>query len=201
MKTPIIHHSAIALGCCSLAAYTALTELSWASGASPMLSTDSAFLGWLLETSENQDGNENPRTKRGDDDFCLVTLAAGTVNPLWSDRPVFIMHGEPRSLVLYQDGVEEPIWEHAANVAAAVIYDGPPLKPESIYTLRAPHPQFPSTNYEQRRLMPLRFEDESQTTMELLELEGERRQAGDSEAEIALAKADYFWQQGLETDA
>ncbi|NEQ99494.1 MAG: hypothetical protein F6K30_22785, partial [Cyanothece sp. SIO2G6] len=159
----------------------------------------STFLDWLLEP-ENPDGDEEPRTKRGDD-FCLVTFAPNQVNVLWSDRPTFIIQGAPRSLVLYRDLAQDPIWEYPVNEAEVVVYTGPPLEPDTVYTFRAQHPTFPSTIYEQRQLSTLSFEDEVLTTMGLLVLEGEMRSAGESEEAIALARADYLWQQGLETDA
>ena len=159
----------------------------------------SAFLDWLLG-AENPDGDEEPRTKRGDD-FCLVTLAPNRVNLIWSDRPTFIVQGSRRSLALYRDPAQDPIWDYPVNDAEVVVYTGPPLEPDTVYTLRAQHQHFPSSIYEQRQLRTLSFEDEVQTTMELFALEGELRTGGESEEAIALARADYFWQQGFEADA
>ena len=159
----------------------------------------SRFLDWLLGT-ENPDGDEEPRTKRGDD-FCLVTFAPNQVNLIWSDRPTFIIQGNRRSLALYRDLAQEPIWDYPVNDNEVVVYTGPHLEPDTVYTLRAQHQHFPSTIYEQRELRTLSFEDEVLTTMDLLALEGEMRTEGESEEAIALARADYLWQQGFEADA
>lgn len=170
---------------------------SWAQ--SPV-STDSAFLGWLLESSDNQDGNENPRTKRGDD-FCLVTLQPGEVNQVWSDRPTFLIQGNPRSLALYRAGLADPIWTYPVNQADTVVYTGPPLAPETDYTLRAEHSQFPSSIYEERTFTLPSIEEQTAIAFALADLESQLRQNDAADDERAIAKADYLWQNGFETDA
>jgi hypothetical protein len=157
------------------------------------------FLDWL----RHPDTGEPPRGPRpGDGRFCVVNFVANVENLVWSDRPAFIVQGSPRSLAVYRDTAQDPIWEYPVNEAEVVVYTGPPLEPDTVYTLRARHSQFPSSIYEQRQLRTMSFDNEVQTTGNLLALEGEMRN-GESvtEADIAIAKADYFWQQGLETDA
>ncbi|MEO0538898.1 MAG: hypothetical protein AAF215_34215 [Cyanobacteria bacterium P01_A01_bin.123] len=121
---------------------------------------------------------------------------------VWSDRPTFIIQGSPRSLALYQDIDQEPIWEHPVNDAEVVVYTGPPLEPDTVYTFRARHPRFESSIFEQRELRTMSFDEEIQTTANLISLEGEMRN-GESvtESDIAIAKADYFWRFGLEAEA
>ncbi|MEM9120729.1 MAG: hypothetical protein AAGD09_23020 [Cyanobacteria bacterium P01_F01_bin.56] len=166
----------------------------------PSLSNDASFLDWLLE-SDNQDANEDPRTKRGDD-FCLVNFEPNVVNQVWSDRPTFIIQGSPRSLALYRDTDPDPIWEYPVNDIEVVAYAGPPLEPDTAYTLRVGHPDFPASIYEERELRTLNFEEEFETTVVLLASENERRGASEtSETAIAIAKADLLWQQDLGVDA
>ncbi|MGD1940037.1 MAG: hypothetical protein ACFB0G_01875 [Leptolyngbyaceae cyanobacterium] len=156
------------------------------------------FLNWL----SHPDAGEPPNGPRPGDNFCLVTLGSAGENSIWSDRPTFIIQGSPRSLAIYQDVTAAPIWEHPVNDAEVVAYTGPPLEPDTVYTFRARHPRFESTIYEQRELRTMSFDDEVQTTANLISLEGEMRNGGPvTETEIAIARADYFWQQGLETDA
>ncbi len=164
------------------------------------LRTDASFLDWLLE-ADNQDADENPRTKRGDE-FCVVNFESDGVSQVWRDRPTFVIQGSPRSLALYRDTAQDPIWEYPVNEITVVVYTGPPLEPDTTYTLRARHPDFPSSIYEQRELQTVSFEEEVKTAVSLFALENESRTSGeDSETAIAIARADYFWQQGLETDA
>ena len=105
-------------------------------------------------------------------------------------------------MALYRDTNEDPIWEYPVNDAEVVVYTGPPLEPDTMYTFRARHPRFEASIFEQRELRTLSFDDEVQTTGDLLILEGEMRaEETTAETDIAIAKADYLWQQGLETDA
>jgi len=200
MRSAWLANGAIALSLSGVAVNAVFPGFGFASGARPALRTEAAFLNWLFE-SDNQDRNETPRTKRGDD-FCLVNFEPNVVNQVWRDRPAFIVQGSPRSLAVYRDTAQDPIWEYPVNDAEVVVYTGPPLEPDTMYTLRARHPQFPSSIYEQRQLRTMSFDAEAQTTGNLLTLEGETRNAGEtSETAIAIAKADYLWEQGLETDA
>lgn len=191
---------AIALGVFGIGINGVAAELGMTSGPLPLVNAKSAFLGWLFGTAENQDANENPRTKRGDD-FCLVTFEPGIVNPLWSDRPRFLIQGEPRSLALYRDGEDEPFWTYSVNSDEAVTYAGVPLRPGVVYTLRAEHAQFPASQYEERQLVVVSTEEQMAIALDLMTIEEEMQQAGATAEAIALARADYFWQQGLATDA
>lgn len=157
------------------------------------------FLDWL----RHPDDGTPPRGPRpGGGSFCVVNYASGAENVVWSDRPTFIIQGSPRSLALYRNTDQEPIWEYPVNDAEVVVYTGPPLEPDTTYTFRAQHSQFPSSIYEQRELRTMSFDDEWRTTANLISLEGEMRN-GESvtEADIAIAKADYFWRFGPEAEA
>lgn len=163
-------------------------------------STNASFLDWLLE-SNNQDADENPRTKRGDD-FCLINFEPNEMNLVWSDRPIFIIQGGPRSLALYRDTSQDPIWEYPVNDIEVVAYAGPPLEPDTAYTLRVRHPDFPSSIYEEREVQTMDLEEEGLTTVELIVLENDLRTSGAASATaIAIAKADLLWQRDLRTDA
>lgn len=179
-----------ALGCLGLFASVAIAQ--------ELPLEINGFLDWL----RHPDTGAPPRGPRPGDNFCLVNLAMGSENAIWSDRPTFIIQGSPRSLALYLDTAQDPIWEYPVNTADVVVYTGPPLQPDTVYTLRAQHAQFPATIYEQRQLKTMSFEAEVQATINLLALEDDWRNAREaSETAIEIAKADYFWQQGLETDA
>ncbi|MBE7385080.1 MAG: hypothetical protein F6J95_027170 [Leptolyngbya sp. SIO1E4] len=200
MRSAWFARGIVALSISGVSINGVVAESGLASGARPTLRNDFGFLDWLLE-SDNQDGNENPRTKRGDD-FCLVNFEPNVVNQVWSDRPTFIIQGGPRSLALYRDTSQDPIWEHPVNDAEVVVYTGPPLEPDTVYTFRAQHSRFASSIYEERELRTMSFDEEAQTTANLLSLEGEMRN-GESvtETDIAIAKADYFWRFELEAEA
>ena len=157
------------------------------------------FLDWL----RHPDTGAPPRGPRpGEGRFCVINFATDEENVVWSNRPTFIIQGGPRSLALYRDTEQEPIWEHPVNDAEVVVYTGPPLEPDTVYTFRAQHPRFASSIYEERELRTMSFDDEVQTTANLLSLEGEMRN-GESviENDIEIAKADYFWRFELEAEA
>lgn len=157
------------------------------------------FLDWL----RHPDTGAPPRGPRpGEGLFCVVNWVADEENVVWSDRPTFIIEGGPRSLALYRDISQEPIWEHPVTDAQVVVYIGPPLEPDTVYTFRAQHPRFASSIYEERELRTMSFDEEALTTANLIALEGETRNSGEaSETAIAIAKADYFWQFELEAEA
>ena len=175
-------------------------ELPRTSQAQSSPALDSSFLEWL-NTPPNPDAEETPRTSRGGSEFCFVALDQETVTPLWSDRPVFLIQGGVRNLILHQVDNEEPIWTHSASDTEAITYDGPPLQPGIVYVLRAEHPVFSNDIFVTRQLTLLSVEDQVEIATTLSDLETELQGAGQSEAAIALARADYFWQQELTVDA
>ncbi|NER80926.1 MAG: hypothetical protein F6K42_15425 [Leptolyngbya sp. SIO1D8] len=169
--------------------------------AQPLPETDATFLEWLTGTSHNQDANEPPRIKRGGSEFCFVTFDDETVTPLWRDTPTFILQGDMRSLALHREGRENPLWTYEANEAEAVTYDGTILLPGAVYVIHAQNPQFPASDFEARQFVLLSAERQVEIAFELSDLETDMRNADASAEEIALARADYFWQQGLVADA
>lgn len=167
--------------------------MSWAQ---TLPETHQNFLNWLRNPAEE----DPPNTKRGDE-FCLVNLGPDTVNPMWREYPVFVIQGNPRSLALYAEGADDPFWTYGVNQEERVTYSGPPLVAGEVYTLRAQHAQFRTSIYEDRQLTLLSVEARVAIAFDLLTLAEEMQRTGASNDAIALARADYFWQRGLESDA
>jgi hypothetical protein len=158
------------------------------------LSESTAFLDWLL--GGNQDSAEPPHTQRGDN-RCIVSLPPNQVTFLWSDRPIFLIEGSPRSLALFAENSDQPFWTYPVNQQQVVTYDGPPLRPEQVYTLRVQHRDFPNSIYEARQVELLSLERQVEIAWALIDVE----EAESSLVDRALARADYFWAEGLEADA
>ncbi|MGD1907273.1 MAG: hypothetical protein ACFB0C_14985 [Leptolyngbyaceae cyanobacterium] len=156
------------------------------------------FLDWLFGNSpqEPPDARENGRAGRGDD-YCVVSLPPNQVVPLWSDRPVFLIDGAPRSLVLFAENSDQPIWTYPVNQRQTITYGGPPLRPGQIYTLRAQHKDFPNSIYETRQVELISLERQVEVAWALAGIDGTEG----SSVDRALARADYFWAEGLEADA
>jgi hypothetical protein len=179
------------------------TSLSWGQPSLAMRvqglpETDFTFIHWL--TAENQDENEDSKGKRGDR-LCVVNFPSGSTRQVWSDRPLFVVQGPPRSLALYRNGEDEPFWRYPVTQANAIAYSGPPLSPGITYTLRVEHFDFPSTQFEQRQFVLISEDNRIARSRELAELENQMREDGKSEEAIVIARATHLWQQGLLADA
>ncbi len=170
-----------------------------AAAASPAAPLPDGNLEWFLDAATNQDSGEPPRTKRGDD-VCWVTLPLGTVSPMLSDRPVFLMQGQPRRLAVYTTDASQPLWQYPVNEAVAVTYDGPPLQPGVVYTLRAAHPRFATTIYEERQFTILNADEQAAIATALSDRTADLQQAGATTTAIVQAQARYLGEQGLLTD-
>ncbi|MDA0266771.1 MAG: hypothetical protein O2890_02015 [Cyanobacteria bacterium] len=157
-----------------------------------------AFLNWIFGTSDEAppQGGADGHGPRGDT-YCIVSLPTDQVTPLWSDRPVFLIEGSPRSLALFAENSDQPIWTYPVNQQQAVTYDGPWLRPGQVYTLHAQHHDFPSSIFEARQIELLSLERQVEIAWALLGMGG----ADGSSVDQALARADYFWAEGLEADA
>lgn len=184
-----------------LAIATSITLGGWNahSWAQPLSGVSRSFIDWLTR-SDNPDADDDPRTKRGDE-ICMAAFAPDIVQNMWRDRPVFVVQGIPRSLALYEGDATDPFWTYPVNQADLVPYSGSALTPGTTYTLRASHPDFPSTRYEERPFIVLSEAGQENIATDLLMLQQEMTEAGGDAEAIALARADYFWQQGLETEA
>ncbi|NJN20117.1 MAG: hypothetical protein HC812_01535 [Leptolyngbya sp. RL_3_1] len=87
--------------------------------------------------------------------------------------------------------------DYPVNQRQTVTYAGPPLRPGQVYTLRAQHQDFPDSIYESRQMELLSLERQVEIAWALVGLDGSDGSAVDQ----ALARADYFWGEGLEADA
>ena len=169
---------------------------------SPATDADATFLDWLNGIGVNPDANEPPLTKRGGSQYCLVAFDVQTTMPVWNSRPNFIIQGDPRQFVVYNDTDIAPVWTSDVNDAEVevITYAGPPLRVGTTYTLQAENPTNPS-DFEARSFALVSLEDRIAIATDLRNLEDELQAAGESEEAIALARADYFWQRGLAVDA
>jgi hypothetical protein len=192
--------SGIFVGCLLLSGIEAALPLSASSQASAETTpgTPIPFLNWLR--GGNQDESEDPNIKRGDE-FCITSFPEDRVTPIWSDRPVFLVQGAPRSLAVYAQGRDTPLWTYPVNILESVSYTGAALQAGQVYTLRAAHAQFETTTYQEVQFEVLGILEQVEIALDLADLQTEMQTAGRSPEEIALARADYFWARGLGADA
>jgi hypothetical protein len=163
------------------------------------LDPSASFLDWLF-TRRNDDEDTSGSIKRGDD-YCIVSLPPDEVEEIWSDRPVFIIQGDPRRLAIFEEGSDTPLWTYPANEQAAVVYGGPELEPGQVYTFRAQHVDFPNSIFESRQFQVVSAAERQAIAADLATVTATVEAEGGSPADVAIARADYFWAQGLGADA
>jgi hypothetical protein len=93
------------------------------------------------------------------------------------------------------------LWTYPANEQAAVVYSGPELEPGQVYTFRAQHVDFPNTIFESRQFQVVSAAERQAIAAELVTVSAAVAADGGSLADVAIARADYFWAQGFEADA
>jgi hypothetical protein len=162
------------------------------------LDPSASFLNWLF--TRNDDERESADTKRGDD-YCIVSLPPNEVEEIWSDRPVFLIQGDPRHLAIFEGDSDTPLWTYPVNEQSAVVYSGPELEPGKVYTFRAQHVDFPNTIFESRQFQVVSAAERQAIAAELVTVSAAVAADGGSLADVAIARADYFWTQGFEADA
>ena len=149
---------------------------------------------------------ENSLITRGE--VCLVSPGSVGEQTIWSDRPVFILHRTTNQaqIDLYSSTINynyerdgQLIW--SSNISpntATLAYTGEQLKPGFVYdwSLSNDNKTYALTTF---KLMP-QSEREAIAT-ELTAIETELQQQGATAEEIAIAKADYFVNRQLFSDA
>ena len=162
------------------------------------LDPSASFLNWLFTRNDDEDTSGD--IKRGDD-YCIVSLPPDEVEEIWSDRPVFLVQGADRRLAIFEAGSDTPLWTYPVNDHAAVVYGGPELEPGQVYTFRAQHVDFPNTIFEARQFRVVSAAERQAIAANLATVTATVEAEGGSPADVAIARADYFWTQGLGADA
>jgi hypothetical protein len=162
-----------------------------------------SFIQWLLGANDETSPPQRDAGGTGSrgDDYCIVSLPPNEVEEIWNDRPVFLIQGSPRRLAIFEGDSDIPLWTYPANEQAAVVYSGPELEPGQVYTFRAQHVDFPNTIFESRQFQVVSAAERQAIAAELVTVSAAVAADGGSLADVAIARADYFWAQGLGADA
>ncbi|MGJ5676371.1 MAG: hypothetical protein ACR9NN_22650 [Nostochopsis sp.] len=146
-------------------------------------------------------------------EFCLITprqlvdptSAKQGSQEIWSLTPLFIWYlknGTEQRVELFQNGSNEVFWsKKIKNGETKVIYDGKPLQPGQSYSwqVSANAPFLRKSLRISFQVMEAQKRDK--ITNELTQLEAQLKKQGASGEKIALAKANYFGQHELWSDA
>lgn len=132
----------------------------------------------------------------------------GEINIIYSDRPLFLWQGKannlkinlytPFSLEEEQKILWSKIIENKNSDIQYLFYTGKPLEAGKIYDWET------VVNNSSSRKMPFQIMEKAkreQISLELIKLESELRNSGVKEEEIILAKANYFAERDLWSDA
>jgi hypothetical protein len=132
----------------------------------------------------------------------------GEINIIYSDRPLFLWQGKannlkinlytPFSLEQEQKILWSKIIENKNSDIQYLFYTGKPLEAGKIYDWET------VVNNSSSRKMPFQIMEKAkreQISLELIKLESELRNSGVKEEEIILAKANYFAERDLWSDA
>jgi hypothetical protein len=123
------------------------------------------------------------------------------VERIWHDRPVFLIQGPARSLAVFANNSNTPLWTYPLNDQAAVIYGGPALVPGQVYTLRIQDAVLPDSVYDVRQFQLVTAVQQRAIANGLATAVAAADADGGSVGDVAIARANYFWAQGLGVDA
>ncbi|MBD2464379.1 DUF928 domain-containing protein [Oscillatoria sp. FACHB-1407] len=141
---------------------------------------------------------EPPLGSRGD--LCAISPGLlGETDVIWSDRPTFAWRGETGQITLRLRNSETPLWQQTfASDTQSITYAGAPLTPGQVYEweLEALSGMGPQYTFE-----VMAGADRDRIARDLQALENRLKAAGESTEAIALARARYFAEQRLWSDA
>jgi hypothetical protein len=141
---------------------------------------------------------EPPRGSRGE--LCAISPGLlGETDVIWSDRPVFVWHGEAIQLTVRSFGNDQPplLQQPLTSTTRSIVYSGSSLLPGQLYvwelsTRAAPGPWF--------TFEVMAGESRDRIAQDLQTLDDQLNARGASEEAIALARAQYFAEQRLWSD-
>ncbi|MBD2607055.1 hypothetical protein H6G81_21620 [Scytonema hofmannii FACHB-248] len=130
------------------------------------------------------------------DDICMISPDAPSVRRIvWSDRPIFIWKGAVQKIAVRTRGSNEYLWSQNVAGAQNANYTGMALQPGQTYEWLVFIGEFPS------KFVPFQVMDAQQSKRITSDLNNLiKAKKANSEA-IALAKANYFIQNQLWSDA
>ena len=139
--------------------------------------------------------------------ICEITPGLlGETNTIYSDRPLFLWQGTAPQIEinLYSpfslDADQELLWSQTvAGNTENILYTGEPLQPGKIYDWEIVIDS--ATNRRRISFQVMEAAERDRLSRELAQLETELTVSGATTEEIALAKANYFAQKDLWSDA
>lgn len=153
-------------------------------------------LSWMTIFNQQQEPgeSEDDRTLGNRNGLCIVAPSGN----IWHQKPVFIWYGELAKLEVQTQSSDTVVWrkEVTAN-DSHVIYDGEPLQPGKAYNLVVFLDKNPAWEVP-FQILP--YATRAQHWGNIHELENNLKQQGADTNEIALYRAQYFQQQGWQSD-
>ncbi len=138
---------------------------------------------------------------------CMISPDAPQGKPsqpriVWSDRPLFLWEGNAQQVGLMKNR-QTTLWaKELAPGKQFISYTGEPLQPGETYYWAVFEGGATIENaIGNTKFMVMEPQERQRITNKLTTLEEEQKTKGANEEAIALAKANYFIQQGLWTDA
>ncbi|MDX2214268.1 MAG: hypothetical protein SFY66_13345 [Oculatellaceae cyanobacterium bins.114] len=141
---------------------------------------------------------EPPLGSRGD--LCAVSPGLlGETDIIWSDRPTFAWRGETGHIILRSVNNPTPLWQQSLSSGTqSISYNGTPLTPGQVYEWEL---DTASGIGQQYTFEVMGGQERDRITRELQALENQLKTAGESTEAIAIARARYFAEQRLWSDA
>jgi hypothetical protein len=132
---------------------------------------------------------------RPTDPICMVSPdAPSKPRIVWSDRPLFLWKGRVQTIAVRPRDSEQDLWNQPATETQNITYQGEPLQPGQTYEWVVN-----SSTFVLFQIMET--QQRNRITAELKTLENQLQTQGASIEAIALAKAKYFADSNLWSDA
>ena len=124
---------------------------------------------------------------------------------IWNNRPLFAWKGDVRQLEVYSEAEGELIWKQLVKSGTNHIsYTGEPLKSGATYILNlyeTSDPEYAHLTKIELDFKVIDAKEYEQITQDLNQLQAEHQQKQSTPEEIALARAQYFADRQLWSDA
>jgi hypothetical protein len=132
---------------------------------------------------------------RPTENVCMVSPdAPAKPRIVWSDRPLFLWKGQAQTIAVRSINSEEDLWNQTVTETQNITYTGEPLQPGQTYKWVVN-----SSTFVPFQIMDTKERD--RVTTELKTLENRLQAQGADIEAIALAKAKYFADSNLWSDA
>jgi hypothetical protein len=133
--------------------------------------------------------------RRPTDDVCMISPnASDETRIVWSDRPLFIWKGKVNTIAIRRKGSTTYLWSQNITGVESTTYTGRPLAPGQSYEWVVNDNTFVP-------FQVMKAQPRKQIAEKLTSLEKQQLAQGASPETIALAKANYFAQTELWSDA